>query len=182
MNVVDGHNALFVTNNGITPTYSYTRCSVSAEKSFLIGDASTYVVSFDLKCGGKYNDDYLKLFLAPSSQVYAADIVSPWVLSSAPYAANFLDYFYMTGTPNSTPYNINLTNGKTIHFDIRMNNPIENPDSLSVAKLVFGRYNESGSTYDHGIQPGATITNLRMKVETCFPLSGLSVSNDSKTP
>ena len=39
MNVVDGHNALFVTNNGITPTYSYTRCSVSAEKSFLIGDA-----------------------------------------------------------------------------------------------------------------------------------------------
>ena len=177
MNVVDGHNALFVTNNGITPTYSYTRCSVSAEKSFLIGDASTYVVSFDLKCGGKYNDDYLKLFLAPSSQVYAADIVSPWVLSSAPYAANFLDYFYMTGTPNSTPYNINLTNGKTIHFDIRMNNPIENPDSLSVAKLVFGWYNESGSTYDHGIQPGATITNLRMKVETCFPLSGLSVSN-----
>ena len=175
---VDSHNALFVTDNGTTPTYSYTRCAVPVEKSFVVGDADKIIVSFDLKCGGDYNKDYLKMFLAPPTQTYLGGISQPWVYNSDTlYAANFSGHYDMTNTPHSYPYIINLTRGKTIHLDIRMDNPIANPDTNSIAKLVFGWVNDYGSTYDHGIQPGATITNLRLRKETCPPLSGLSVSN-----
>ena len=175
---VDSHNALFVTDNGTTPTYSYTRCAVPVEKSFVVGDADKIIVSFDLKCGGDWDKDYLKMFLAPPTQTYLGGISQPWVYNSDTlYAANFSDHYDMTNTPHSYPYIINLTRGKTIHLDIRMDNPIANPDTNSIAKLVFGWVNDYGSTYDHGIQPGATITNLRLRKETCPPLSGLSVSN-----
>lgn len=171
------NNALLVTNNGATPTYSYTRSNVAAEKTFVVGDADKIIVSFDLKCGGKYNKDFLKMFLAPPSQTYEGGIAYSWGTSTnSVYAANFSDHFDMTNTPNY-PYIINLTDGKTIHLDVRMNNPIANPDTNSIAKLVFGWVNDYGSTYDHGIQPAPTITNLRLKRETCTPLTGLSVSN-----
>lgn len=171
------NNALLVTNNGATPTYSYTRSNVAAEKTFVVGDADKIIVSFDLKCGGKYNKDFLKMFLAPPSQIYEGGIAYSWgVSTNSLYAANFSDHFDMTNTPNY-PYIINLTDGKTIHLDVRMNNPIANPDTNSIAKLVFGWVNDYGSTYDHGIQPAPTITNLRLKRETCTPLTGLSVSN-----
>ena len=175
---VDSLNALFVTDNGTTPTYSYTRCAVAAEKPFVVGDADKIIVSFDLKCGGDYNKDYLRMFLAPPTQAYPGGIAQPWLYNSNTlYAANFSDHYDMTNTPHSYPYIINLTRGKTIHLDIRMDNPIANPDTNSIAKLVFGWVNDYGSTYDHGMQPGATITNLRLRKETCPPLSGLSVSN-----
>ena len=171
------NNALLVTNNGTTPTYSYTRSNVAAEKTFVVGDADKIIVSFDLKCGGKYDKDFLKMFLAPPSQTYEGGIAYSWGVSwDSLYAANFSDHFDMTNTPNY-PYIINLTDGKTIHLDVRMSNPIANPDSNSIAKLVFGWVNDYGSTYDHGIQPAPTITNLRLKKETCTPLTGLSVSN-----
>lgn len=171
------NNALLVTNNGTTPTYSYTRSNIAAEKSFVVGDADKIIVSFDLKCGGDYNKDFLKMFLAPPSQTYEGGIAYSWgVSTNSLYAANFSDHFDMTNTPNY-PYIINLTGGKTIHLDVRMSNPIANPDSNSIAKLVFGWVNDYGSTYDHGIQPAPTITNLRLKKETCTPLTGLSVSN-----
>lgn len=171
------NNALLVTNNGTTPTYSYTRSNIAAEKSFVVGDADKIIVSFDLKCGGDYNKDFLKMFLAPPSQTYEGGIAYSWgVSTNSLYAANFSDHFDMTNTPNY-PYIINLTGGKTIHLDVRMDNPIANPDSNSIAKLVFGWVNDYGSTYDHGIQPAPTITNLRLKKETCTPLTGLSVSN-----
>lgn len=171
------NNALLVTNNGATPTYSYTRSNVAAEKTFVVGDADKIIVSFDLKCGGKYNKDFLKMFLAPPSQIYEGGIAYSWGVSTdSVYAANFSDHFDMTNTPNY-PYIINLTDGQTIHLDVRMNNPIANPDTNSIAKLVFGWVNDYGSTYDHGIQPAPTITNLRLKRETCTPLTGLSVSN-----
>ena len=171
------NHALLVTNNGTTPTYSYTRSNIAAEKSFVVGDADKIIVSFDLKCGGDYNKDFLKMFLAPPSQTYEGGIAYSWgVSTNSLYAANFSDHFDMTNTPNY-PYIINLTGGKTIHLDVRMSNPIANPDSNSIAKLVFGWVNDYGSTYDHGIQPAPTITNLRLKKETCTPLTGLSVSN-----
>lgn len=172
------NNALLVTNNGTTPTYSYTRSNVAAEKSFVVGDADKIIVSFDLKCGGDYNKDFLKMFLAPPSQTYEGGIAHSWGVSSdSLYAAYFSDHFDMTNTPESYPYIINLTRGKTIHLDIRMDNPIANPDTNSIAKLVFGWVNDYGSTYDHGMQPAPTITNLRLKKETCTPLTELSVSN-----
>ena len=171
------NNALLVTDNDTTPTYSYTRSNVAAEKSFVVGDADKIIVSFDLNCGGKYNKDFLKMFLAPPSQTYEGGIAYSWgVSTNSLYAANFSDHFDMTNTPNY-PYIINLTGGKTIHLDVRMNNPIDNPDTNSIAKLVFGWVNDYGSTYDHGMPPAPTITNLRLKKETCTPLTGLSVFN-----
>ncbi len=175
---VGSNNALFVTNNGTTPTYSYTRSAIAAEKPFVVGDADKIIVSFDLKCGGDYDNDFLKMFLAPPSETYQGGFIPSWTYDSdSLYAANFSDHYDMTNTPGAYPYIINLTRGKTIHLDVRVNNPIANPDTNSIAKLVFGWVNDYGSTYDHGIQPAPTITNLRLKRETCTPLTGLSVSN-----
>ena len=175
---VGSNNALFVTNNGTTPTYSYTRSAIAAEKPFVVGTADKIIVSFDLKCGGDYDNDFLKMFLAPPSETYQGGFIPSWTYDSdSLYAANFSDHYDMTNTPGAYPYIINLTRGKTIHLDVRMNNPIANPDTNSIAKLVFGWVNDYGSTYDHGIQPAPTITNLRLKRETCTPLTGLSVSN-----
>ncbi len=176
---LDNGNALFITNNGISPSYAWNlRSAVSAEKLLEVGNADYLIVSFDLKCGGKSFHDYLKMFLAPPTQTYEAGYIETWSFAdTSQYAADFHDYFDITDTRTSYPYIINLTRGETIHLDIRMSNPIVNPNSDSEAKLVFGWYNDIGHNYDHGIQPGAIISNLRVKVETCPPPVGLTVSD-----
>lgn len=176
---LDNGNALFVTNNGVSPIYAWDlRSAVSAEKFLKVGNASHIIVSFDFKCGGKSFHDFLKMFLAPPAQTYEAGYIPSWSLASTSlYAADFHDCFDVTNTNSSYPYIINLTRGETVHLDIRMSNPIQNPSPDSEAKLVFGWYNDIGQTYDHGIQPGAIITNLRVKVETCTPPMGLTVSD-----
>ena len=61
----------------------------------------------------------------------------------------------------------------TLHLDLIMDNPVQNPDPSSEAKLVFGWRNDVSG----GTQPGAVITNLRVKPYTCAAPTTLTVSN-----
>ena len=173
----NGEHALFVTGDGHSAYYNVTGISsVAAEKYLQVGDAPRLMVSFDLKCGGESSYDYLKIFLAPMSEEYApstASTVTGWAdKANSNYAANLAQYITQTGTSSSYPYIINLVNG-TLHLDLIMDNPMQNPDASSEAKLVFGWRNDVSG----GTQPGAIITNLRVKPYTCAAPTTLTVSN-----
>ena len=173
----NGEHALFVTGDGHSAYYNVTGISsVAAEKYLQVGDAPKMMVSFDLKCGGESSYDYLKIFLAPMSEEYApstASTVTGWAdKANSNYAANLAQYITQTGTSSSYPYIINLVNG-TLHLDLIMDNPVQNPDPSSEAKLVFGWRNDVSG----GTQPGAVITNLRVKPYTCAAPTTLTVSN-----
>lgn len=173
----NGEHALFVTGDGHSAYYNVTGISsVAAEKYLQVGDAPRLMVSFDLKCGGESSYDYLKIFLAPMSEEYApstASTVTGWAdKANSNYAANLAQYITQTGTSSSYPYIINLVNG-TLHLDLIMDNPVQNPDPSSEAKLVFGWRNDVSG----GTQPGAVITNLRVKPYTCAAPTTLTVSN-----
>lgn len=173
----NGEHALFVTGDGHNAYYNVTGVSsVAAEKYFQIGDAPRFMVSFDLQCGGESSYDYLKIFLAPMSEEYApstASTVTGWAdKANSNYAANLAQYITQTGTSSSYPYIINLVNG-TLHLDLIMDNPVQNPDPSSEAKLVFGWRNDVSG----GTQPGAIITNLMVKPYTCAAPTTLTVSN-----
>lgn len=173
----NGEQALFVTNDGHTATYNVSgTSSVAVEKYFQVGDAPRFMVSFDLKCGGESNHDYLKIFLAPMSEEYApstASTVTGWAdKANSTYAANLAQYITQTGTSSSYPYIINLVNG-TLHLDLIMDNPVQNPNASSEAKLVFGWRNDGNG----GTQPGAIISNLMVKPYNCAAPTTLTVSN-----
>ena len=167
----DNHSALFITNDGSTPGYDISSSSTaSAEKHIVVGEASTIFISFDLQCGGEGTSipyDYLKVFLAPMDVDYAS--TTSWNVNSySTYAANFSSY----STLSSYPYLIHLLTG-TVHIDLIMTNPIQEPDATSIAKLVFGWKND----YSTGTQPGPVITNLHVSVPSCDRPSQPTVSN-----
>ena len=170
IDTLNGENALFITNDGVTPGYSISsEAGVAAEKHFVVGDASTLLVSFDLLCGGESSWDFLKVFFAPISAEYPASTSPDWgTYSYSTYAMDFSAY----GNP-SYPYIINLTDSNTIHIDLIVNNPVDNPDASSVAKLVFGWKNDG--SYGNG--EGPVITNLQISIPSCNRPSMPSVSN-----
>ena len=177
--ISDSAYGLFVTNNGTAQAYTVGSAgAVTAEKSFVVGDASSFVVSFDFKCGGEGNFDFIKVFLAPEDVTYAASNTNPaWAEKDyTVYAANFADFFPLT-TASSTAldytYKICLTGGDFIHVELPMSNPIENPDASSLAKLVIGWRNDGSG----GTQPGAIITNLQIVAASCDYTSTPVVSN-----
>jgi hypothetical protein len=68
-------NALFITSNGLSPSYNETSISmVSVEKLFKIGTTPEIQISFDVKVGGEYANnldyDFMKLFLAPAEMQF----------------------------------------------------------------------------------------------------------------
>ena len=176
---VPGRRALFITNDGMIPTYTFTSPSaVSAEKNIIIGNAAQIIVSFDLNCGGESSYDYLKVFLSPMSTEYpaASSPLPTWSGKTyGTYAVDFSSYTSLTGTPAGNPYIINLTNNTYVHFDLILDNPIQNPSESSLAKLVFGWHNDNSS----GATPGAVISNLQIMVPQCQMTSLPQVSNIS---
>ena len=161
----DTLNGLFVSNNGSTPGYTTSSAAgaVSAEKHFVVGDAGSVVVSFDLNCGGESTYDYLKVFLAPMSESYPAGSSPSWAANSySTYAADFSDYLSLTGN-TTQPYKINLTQGNTIHVEVFLSNPNIIADAGSMAKLVMVWRNDGSG----GTQPGAIVTNLEVFTLDC---------------
>ena len=176
------HNALFVTANGTTPGYhpnTYMEAILTAEKIFTVGENAEIMVSFDLNVGGQtYSGmdlDYLKLFLAPSTESFEEGTsgTTEWAAANySAYACDFTEYLPLTSC-SSEPYSIALTNGNTIHVDVAMQNPNPNPTSSSVAKLVFAWIDDGYG----GSQPGAVISNLSLSAVSCPKPAQLTVSN-----
>ena len=168
-------DALFVTNDSVTPGYDNTSYTiVTAEKLFTVGEDVSFNISFDVNVGGESSYDYLKVFFAPATATYPASTSSA---SYADYsystnAVDFSDYLSQTGS-SSYPYKLNLTQGNTIHVDVEMPNPNENPDATSTAKLVFLWKDDTSS----GVMPGAVVSNVTVSVNSCPTPLGLADSN-----
>ena len=153
-------SGLFITSNGITPGYATnSRSVVSAEKLFVVGDATELTISFDVNIGGENEFDYLKVFFAPSDSSYPAtsSVFFPDYSSEeySTHAVNFSDYLQYSAFP-SYPYKFNLTNDSTVQVSVTMPNPNAMPSDTSTAKLVFLWKNDNSD----GTQPGAIIYNV----------------------
>ena len=175
LGTVDTTPALFVTNNGTSPGYSISSSSVvSAEKLLAVGDNSSFVISFDVNVGGETSWDYMKVFFAPAENAYPAATSAPTYASYSysEYAMDFSNYLPQTGY-TSYPYKLNLTQGNTLHVTAEMPNPNENATSSSTAKLVFVWKNDSSA----GTQPGPTISNVNVIVNSCPMPTDLEVNN-----
>ena len=175
-------NALFVTQNGLTPSYDTTAVTVvTAEKLFEVGDADSILVEFDLRIGGEPHFDYIKLFLAPAYMEYPA---SSTVNNNNPnyaqynyttYAYNFTPFFNLsTDQSYFAPYTFSGSTGTGfVHIAAKMRNPVANYTNLSQAKVVFLWINDRM----WGVQPSVIITNVSVKDPSCMPVSQLAVTN-----
>ena len=170
-------SGLFITNNGTTAGYNAgLRSIVSAEKLFLVGDASELNISFDVKIGGESEFDYLKVFFAPSDVSYPATNSTTYPdYSTISYSTNAIDFsdFLQYSFFTSYPYKFNLTGDSVVHVTLNMPNPNLPQTSDSLAKLVFLWKNDNNG----GTQPGAIIYNVSMEEVSCLAPSGLTVSN-----
>ena len=180
------YNGLFVTADGVTPGYlenTYMDAILTAEKVFTVGTNAEIQISFDLKVGGEayndYNVDFLKLFLAPSTESFEESTsgTTEWAAPNySTYAFDFSEYLPLSSS-SPQAFSYALTNGNTIHVDAAMPNPNSNPMSNSVAKLVFVWVNDG---YD-GNQPGAIISNLSVSAVSCPKPAQLTVTNIGAT-
>ncbi len=179
VDAVNHVNALFVTHDGSTPGYSNTDISVvTAEKLFEMGNADSVVVEFDIRVGGEARYDFIKLFLAPANTEYSTSTTSFPSYAGTSYstnAFNFTPFFSLsTDQSHSAPYTFALSTGTgMVHIAAVMPNPVANMVDLSQAKVVFLWRN------DHlwGDQPGAVITNISVRNNSCAPVSQLTASN-----
>ena len=179
------NHALFITNNGVTPGYNVTSTSiVVADKLFTVGQHSQVLIEFDVNVGGEavenWDYDYMKMFFAPSSEIYEASssTVPDWAASTnSVYAFNFSEYLSQTGSNSGTPYTFSLTQGNVVHVSAIMDNPNPSPNASSTAKLVFAWIND----YIDGNQPGAIISNLSISAVACPQPNHLNITNVTST-
>lgn len=175
------HYGLFITNNGIAPSYDVNTPSiVAAEKYFTVGQHTQIQVDYDLNVGGENSEtwdyDYMKMFLATSTEVFESSTTTMPFWAEPTYtthAYNFAPYLSFGGSNASTPYDFSQTGGNTIHITAVMNNPNPNPTPNSVAKLVFTWINDETM----GTQPGVIISNLSITHVTCPQPTNLTVEN-----
>lgn len=177
-------HALFVTSNGVAPGYDenyYT--TITAEKLFTVGNNPEFHISFDIMVGGEsssgYDYDFMKLFLAPSTEQYNPSDYGPaWAEASySNYACDFSNYLSQTGG-SSVPYKFNMTGGNTVHIDAYMTNPNPNPTSTSVAKLAFAWINDNALFSE---KPGPVIYNFSIEAVDCVQPYNLSAENIGTT-
>ncbi|MBR0528107.1 MAG: fibronectin type III domain-containing protein [Prevotella sp.] len=176
--------SLFVTNNGTTPGYYIGSNSVvSAEKLLAVGDNASVLISFDAYVGGEGTSstswDYLKVFFAPAETDYPpTSSISTPDYATYGYSTNAVDFqSYLSQTGSSyNPYKLSLTND-TLHVEVEMPNPYDNPTSSSAAKLVFLWCNDGSS----GDQPGAIISNVNVSVNNCPKPTNLTADNITTT-
>lgn len=180
--VNDTANAMFITNNGITPGYKITSFSaVSAEKLFTVGQVPELEISFDALIGGEDMFDYLKVFFSRADEEYPATTTNTTYTSEgfSTNAVDFTDYLQYSSY-ESLPYKFNLTEGNTVHVTVVMPNPNASPNAYSTAKLVFLWKNDNNN-YNEGSQPGAVIYSVSIKALSCPKPTTLNVSNITAT-
>ena len=170
-------SALFVTNDGTSAGYTLnTPCGVSAEKLFEVPAQETVHVEFDVECQGESNYDFIKVFLAPSTNEYPASVGSTPSYATSGYsenAFNFSAYASQSTATGTNYYKYNLTRG-VVHIVMDVRNPAPNGGQ---AKLVFVWRNDNST----GTQPAAIISNLLVGDPSCPTPKNLTVSNIGET-
>ena len=167
-------NALFVTSNGNTPGYNVESTAVvCAEKLFTVGSDTSFSINFDVRVGGEYAYDYLKVFFAPADAEFLASVSGSVAYANGSYSTNAVNFSEYLPSTDNYPFTFYETGGSTVHIDAVMPNPNPNTTASSTAKLVFVWKNDNMI----GTQPAAVISNVAVSVLTCPKPTSLTVSN-----
>ena len=149
---------LFVTNNGTSNDYTNSSISYSyAVRYFNIIDTGEYAYSFDWKCNGEGNYDFIRALFGPTSEtVVAGDLpfgTSAYNFGQTVAPAPWID---LTGR-TSTPYGLNMqTTWQNRTGVMYINTP-------GTYKLVFAWVNDGSG----GTTPPGAIDNVTLVRNTC---------------
>ena len=150
--------SLFVTNNGSSNDYTNNSISYSyAVRYFNIIDTGEYAYSFDWKCNGEGNYDFIRALFGPTSEtIEAGDLpfgTSAYNFGQTVAPAPWID---LTGR-TSTPYGLNMqTTWQNRTGVMYINTP-------GTYKLVFAWVNDGSG----GTTPPGAIDNVTLVRNTC---------------
>ena len=170
-------NSLHISDtiDGTNNNYSHTNNVVTATRLIESTGNGGYILSFDFSCGGSYNYDYIKVFLADTSVTYPAGTPQSWAGSS--YSTNAI----AVGN-SSYPYSLNAYRGGASGSTVRITAVIpagRMGEVGNIKKLVFVWVGNNWNGV--ATPPGAAIDNISITEITCNTPSGLVVSNIGTT-
>ena len=144
-----GERSLYITNNsGASNAYGTGTTQWSyAQKAFSLSEGQ-YVVSFDWKCNGESNYDYMRVFLVPASVTHAGGM--PPTTDATPY-----------GFRSTTPAGwISLDGSSKLNLQTSWQTRVDtaNVTTAGVYNLVFLWTNDPSS----GSQPPAAVDNVKI--------------------
>ena len=146
--VKDGTRALYISRNNSAYSYDSSKTSVSYVVSTVEFVPGTYEISFDYKANGESSLDYLRVFLAPTTMQFTADVLYTGLTATAvPAGCVAIDGgSKLNLTPNWTHKNISLV-----------------ASNSATMKLVFVWRNDASV----GAQPPASIDNFICYKQPC---------------
>ena len=160
-----GTKSLYVSNdNGTSNTYTATVTFVYAYHEFTL-DSGGYAVSYDWKCEGEGNYDYVRVFLAPASASLTPGQDPAGGTSSNSWASASLPTGFINLTGSVNKLNLSSTwQNITQEFYV--------PTSGNY-RLVFAWANDGSVVHD----PAGAIDNISFLMPTCPRPSDLVIFN-----
>ena len=158
-----GTQSLYVTNNGTANSYTTSSTSFAyATRTFSLTDAGEYAYTFDWKCDGESNYDYIRAWMAPASAQFTAGQTPDGGTSA---------YNYTNTTPAGW---ISLDGGSKLNQQTSWQTrtgtfAISQP---GIYTMVFMWANDGSS----GTQPPAAIDNVSLMHNDCPAVENLAAS------
>ena len=150
--------SMYVTNDGSTNSYTNSSISYSyAVRTFHLSDSGEYAYSFDWKCNGEGNYDFIRVLLVPAATTFDAGEplfgTSSYNFGQTVAPAPWID---LTGK-TTTPYGLNLqTTWQTRVGVVHISTP-------GNYKLVFSWTNDGSG----GTTPPGAIDNISLTRNSC---------------
>ena len=165
-----GTKSLYISNdNGTSNTYNARSESiVYAYQDFAL-EAGYYSISYDWKCYGESNYDYIRVFFAPDYVPLTAGQTPSGGTYTLGWSSAALPSGFISLTDSTTKLNLQ-SSWQSIHTNIIV-------PSSDTYRLVFAWANDDMS----GAQPPAAIDNIQIQFIGCPPVENLSVSNIGQT-
>ena len=165
-----GTKSLYISrDDGISNTYNARSVSiVYAYQDFAL-QAGYYSISYDWKCYGESDYDYIRVFLAPDIAPLTAGQTPTGGTYTLGWSSAALPSGFISLTDSTTKLNLQ-SSWQSIHTNIIV------PSSDNY-HLVFAWANDDMS----GAQPPAAIDNIQIQFIGCPPVENLSVTNIRQT-
>ena len=162
-----GTKSLYISSdNGMSNTYDARSVSfVYAYHELVLVDTGYYSISYDWKCYGESNYDYIRVFLAPASATLTAGQIPTGGINSLDWSSAALPSGFISLTDTATKLNLQ-SSWQSLHTIFKIS-------SAHTYLLVFAWANDILS----GTQPPAAIDNIQFEYIGCLPVENLSATN-----
>ena len=170
---VAGRRAMFISNDsGAHNAYSHTQGYSWAWVDVNLTESGAYGVSFDWRATGEGNFDYLRVALAPTSEmfspVYADNLIANTFRTTIPAG-----WINISNTPDGQ-YKLNLSDTNWQHFTREVNIPDSMLGNYHLA-IIWVNDNSSGT------QPPAAIDNFVFQATSCFAADSFAIDSSALT-